>query len=80
MSAKTGILTGAAGGIGRATAERLVSDGWSLVLVDQTDAVAEVARQMKVGDGQKVSASPPTSPGPTSTARSTPPSHRSARR
>ncbi len=54
MSAKTGILTGAAGGIGRATAERLVSDGWSLVLVDQTDAVAEVARQMKVGDGQKV--------------------------
>lgn len=54
MSAKTGVLTGAAGGIGRATAERLAADGWSLVLVDQFDNVAEVAKGIKTGDGQKV--------------------------
>ncbi|PDQ21258.1 hypothetical protein CN311_09690 [Mesorhizobium sanjuanii] len=54
MSAKTGVLTGAAGGIGRATAERLAADGWSLVLVDQFDNVAEVAKGIKIGDGQKV--------------------------
>lgn len=54
MSAKTGVLTGAAGGIGRATAERLAADGWSLVLVDQFDNVAEVAKGIKTKDGQKV--------------------------
>jgi len=46
MSAMTGVLTGAAGGIGRATAERFARDGWSLVLVDRTDAVKDVARDI----------------------------------
>ena len=31
---KVGIVTGAAGGVGRVTAERFAGDGWDLVLVD----------------------------------------------
>lgn len=54
MSARTGILTGAAGGIGRATTERLIKEGWSLVLVDRDDMIKEVASIVKTGDGQKV--------------------------
>jgi NAD(P)-dependent dehydrogenase (short-subunit alcohol dehydrogenase family) len=53
MSAKTGVLTGAAGGIGRATAERFVKDGWSLVLVDRTDAVKQLAKELSA-NGAKV--------------------------
>jgi NAD(P)-dependent dehydrogenase (short-subunit alcohol dehydrogenase family) len=43
MSARVAILTGAAGGVGRATAERFARDGWSLVLVDTADIVHQVA-------------------------------------
>jgi NAD(P)-dependent dehydrogenase (short-subunit alcohol dehydrogenase family) len=46
MSARVAILTGAAGGVGRATAERFARDGWSLVLVDTADAVHEVAAEV----------------------------------
>ena len=35
---RIGIITGAAGGVGRAAAERFARDGWSLVLTDVTDA------------------------------------------
>lgn len=41
-----GIITGAAGGVGRATAERFTRDGWSLVLVDMTEAVHAVATEV----------------------------------
>jgi NAD(P)-dependent dehydrogenase (short-subunit alcohol dehydrogenase family) len=34
---KTAIITGAAAGIGRATAARLVADGWRVVGIDRTD-------------------------------------------
>jgi len=34
---KTAIITGAAAGIGRATAERLVADGWRVVGIDRID-------------------------------------------
>ncbi len=54
MSAKTGVLTGAAGGIGRATAERLAGEGWSLVLVDRDDKVSDVASQIATPDGQTI--------------------------
>ncbi|MEO9613992.1 MAG: SDR family NAD(P)-dependent oxidoreductase [Nitratireductor sp.] len=54
MSARTGILTGAAGGIGRATTERLVKEGWSLVLVDRDDSIRDVASAVQTGAGQKV--------------------------
>ncbi|WP_119269971.1 SDR family NAD(P)-dependent oxidoreductase [Taklimakanibacter deserti] len=54
MSGKTGVLTGAAGGIGRATAERFAKEGWSLVLVDRTDAVKEVARDLSAASGAKI--------------------------
>ncbi|MCP4384922.1 MAG: SDR family oxidoreductase [Hyphomicrobiales bacterium] len=54
MSAKTGVLTGAAGGIGRATAERLAGEGWSLVLVDRDEGIKGVAGQITVPDGQKI--------------------------
>jgi NAD(P)-dependent dehydrogenase (short-subunit alcohol dehydrogenase family) len=49
-----GIITGAAGGVGRATAERLARDGWSLVLVDVVDAVKQVATEVAKTSGRKV--------------------------
>jgi NAD(P)-dependent dehydrogenase (short-subunit alcohol dehydrogenase family) len=54
MSTKTGLLTGAAGGIGRATAERFAKDGWQLVLVDRTDAVKQIAKEVSEAHGVKV--------------------------
>ena len=46
---KTAIVTGAAAGIGRATVEWLVADGWRVVGVDRSDASPEGA-EMLVGD------------------------------
>jgi NAD(P)-dependent dehydrogenase (short-subunit alcohol dehydrogenase family) len=40
---RIGIITGAAGGVGRAASERFARDGWSLVLTDVTEAVTDVA-------------------------------------
>ncbi len=55
MSQGIGILTGAAGGVGRATAERFARDGWSLVLVDMVDAVHAVAAEVgKTAQGKIV--------------------------
>jgi NAD(P)-dependent dehydrogenase (short-subunit alcohol dehydrogenase family) len=53
MSA-VGIITGAAGGVGRATAERLAKDGWSLVLVDIADAVKQTAAEVTKASGRKI--------------------------
>ena len=53
MSA-VGIITGAAGGVGRATAERLANDGWSLVLVDVADAVKQTAAEVAKASGRKI--------------------------
>jgi NAD(P)-dependent dehydrogenase (short-subunit alcohol dehydrogenase family) len=44
------ILTGAAGGVGRAAAERFAADGWKLVLTDMSDAVHGVAEEVGQGD------------------------------
>ncbi len=44
-----GIITGAAGGVGRATAERFARDGWSLVLTDVSEAVQAVAAEVGRG-------------------------------
>jgi len=49
---KVGIITGAAGGIGRATTERFAADGWSLVLVDVDDGVTKYAEELR-GRGVK---------------------------
>ncbi len=55
MSQGIAILTGAAGGVGRATAERFARDGWSLVLVDMVEAVHAVAAEIgKTASGQVV--------------------------
>jgi len=47
--AKTAIITGAAAGIGRATASRLVADGWRVVGIDRTDSAPEGV-DLVVGD------------------------------
>ena len=49
-----GIVTGAAGGVGRVTAERFAKDGWDLVLVDIVDSVNEVAAEVAKTFGRKV--------------------------
>ncbi|MEO4042717.1 SDR family oxidoreductase [Hoeflea sp. CAU 1731] len=54
MSARTGVLTGAAGGIGKATTERLLKEGWSLVLVDRDDSIRDVAASTESPGNQKV--------------------------
>jgi NAD(P)-dependent dehydrogenase (short-subunit alcohol dehydrogenase family) len=54
MVQSLGIITGAAGGIGRATAEKFVSEGWSLVLVDIDERVKEVQRGLQTRAGQSV--------------------------
>jgi 3-oxoacyl-[acyl-carrier protein] reductase len=46
---RTAIITGAAAGIGRATAARLLADGWRVVGVDRTDAAADGV-DLVVGD------------------------------
>lgn len=49
-----GIITGAAGGVGRVTAERFAKDGWDLVLVDIVDSVNDVAAEVAKTSGRKV--------------------------
>ncbi len=49
-----GILTGAAGGVGRVTAERFAKDGWDLVLIDVVDSVNDVAAEVVKASGRKV--------------------------
>jgi NAD(P)-dependent dehydrogenase (short-subunit alcohol dehydrogenase family) len=57
MERSLGIITGAAGGIGRATAERFAAEGWSLVLTDVDDSVHAVAKALpSAGDQTMVSA------------------------
>ena len=54
MEHSLGIITGAAGGIGRATAERFAGEGWSLVLTDVDANVQGVARDLKAGAGRSI--------------------------
>lgn len=42
---RTAVVTGAAGGIGSAIAERLAADGWEMVLVDLAESIEVVARR-----------------------------------
>ena len=48
-----GIITGAAGGVGRVTAERFAKDGWDLVLVDVANSVNDVAAEVAKTSGRK---------------------------
>ncbi len=51
---KTAIITGAAAGIGRATAIRLVADGWRIIGIDRTDASIDGV-ELLVGDAADAS-------------------------
>jgi len=55
---RTAIVTGAAAGIGWATAARLVSEGWRVVGIDRTDASPAGTERVvgDVGDGSLVAA------------------------
>ena len=46
---KTAIITGAAAGIGRATASRLVADGWRVVGIDRADSAPDGV-ELVIGD------------------------------
>jgi len=48
-STKSAIVTGAAAGIGRATAARLAAEGWRVIGIDRTDAPME-AVELLIGD------------------------------
>ena len=48
MSRPSAIVTGAAAGIGRATADRLLDDGWHVVGIDRSEAA--VSGELLVGD------------------------------
>src|SRR5690348_16048951 len=52
MTDSIGIITGAAGGIGRATAERFAKEGWSLILVDIDENVKKFAGSLPAKNGQ----------------------------
>lgn len=52
MDHSLGIITGAAGGIGRATAERFAAEGWSLVVTDIDTRVNDVANGLKMSAGR----------------------------
>lgn len=54
MDHSLGIITGAAGGIGRATAERFAAEGWSLVVTDIDTKVNDVANGLKMSAGRSV--------------------------
>ncbi|HEY3838207.1 MAG TPA: SDR family oxidoreductase [Bryobacteraceae bacterium] len=55
MSQRVGIVTGAARGIGRATAIRLAEDGWSLVLSGRSEEeLASLTGEIEKGGGKAV--------------------------
>ena len=48
---RVALITGGAGGVGRATAERLLRNGWRVALCDvNAERLAEVLRQLAVGE------------------------------
>ena len=49
MTGRSAIVTGAAAGIGRATAERLAADGWRVIGIDRSEASVEGV-ELIVGD------------------------------
>jgi NAD(P)-dependent dehydrogenase (short-subunit alcohol dehydrogenase family) len=51
LDSKVVVLTGAAGGIGRACAQRYASDGAAVVCSDRSDAVTEIAERLRAAGG-----------------------------
>lgn len=49
MTERSAVVTGAAAGIGRRTAERLVADGWRVIGIDRSDAAVD-GFELLVGD------------------------------
>lgn len=51
FTGKVAVVTGAAQGIGRATALRLAREGGRVVLVDRSELVAELRQEIEAGGG-----------------------------
>ena len=54
LSGRSAVITGAASGIGRASAKLFAAEGARLIIADKADAVAETAEAVKAAGGEAV--------------------------
>ena len=64
LQGKVALITGGASGIGRATALLFAREGAAVAVVDRDEAGGQAVADTIVRDGDMLSSSAPTSPGP----------------
>ncbi|WP_405539483.1 SDR family oxidoreductase [Streptomyces sp. NBC_00075] len=60
-SHRVAVVTGGAGGLGRATAERLSRDGHAVALVDRSESVHDLCRELKLAKSAQLDVTDPGS-------------------